>query len=327
MPEAYRMNEYVLTGEGDPRELLDGMYFWTWNTQEVLDMILWMREYNASGQGIMQFTGFDMQFPTVAMEEVRSFVEQYEPAYLAQFNNAYKVVKDVYEAQRGQEASADRLEAWQDEAQAVLEHLTNNQTSYIAADKSELAWAVQNARIVLQGAQQRLLNATPFDYPSRDESMAANVEWILDQNPEAKVVLWAHNAHVKESNQWQKVMGEYLSEKLGDDYFSIGFAFYKGGFQARPRSGEAPRVHFAEAAPAESIEGAFHALGLPFFALDLRGVRQDERALWLVKPQNARMIIGAVAFESQLSFSRKQLLYDYDALIFVDQMTPTHLLR
>ena len=32
MPEAYRINEYVLTGEGDPKELLRGLYFWMWDT-------------------------------------------------------------------------------------------------------------------------------------------------------------------------------------------------------------------------------------------------------------------------------------------------------
>jgi erythromycin esterase len=60
MPEAYRVNEYVLTGKGDPKELLRGMYSWTWDTQEVLDMILWMRRFNESGKGRVQFLGFDM---------------------------------------------------------------------------------------------------------------------------------------------------------------------------------------------------------------------------------------------------------------------------
>src|SRR6476620_3758937 len=46
MPEAYRLNDYVLNGVGDPAKLLRGMYFWTWNTEEVLDMIRWMRELN-----------------------------------------------------------------------------------------------------------------------------------------------------------------------------------------------------------------------------------------------------------------------------------------
>jgi erythromycin esterase len=63
MPEAYRLNKFVLAGEGDPKQLLKGMYFWTWNTEEVLDMILWMREFNKSGKGRIEFTGFDMQTP------------------------------------------------------------------------------------------------------------------------------------------------------------------------------------------------------------------------------------------------------------------------
>lgn len=57
MPEAYRLNDYVLHGTGDPAELLRGLYFWTWNTEEVLDLIRWMREFNASGRGRLQFTG------------------------------------------------------------------------------------------------------------------------------------------------------------------------------------------------------------------------------------------------------------------------------
>lgn len=65
MPEARRVNAYVLRGEGDPRQALAGMYFWTWNTQEVLDMIEWMREYNASGARRIEFWGFDMQTPGV----------------------------------------------------------------------------------------------------------------------------------------------------------------------------------------------------------------------------------------------------------------------
>jgi erythromycin esterase-like protein len=50
MPEAYRLNDYVLNGKGNAAELLKGMYFWTWNTKEVLEMIEWMRASNESGK-------------------------------------------------------------------------------------------------------------------------------------------------------------------------------------------------------------------------------------------------------------------------------------
>jgi erythromycin esterase len=74
MPESYRVNDFVLTGEGDPARLLKGMYFWTWNTEEVLDMILWIREFNQSGTGRLEFTGFDMQTPTAAEAIASRFV-------------------------------------------------------------------------------------------------------------------------------------------------------------------------------------------------------------------------------------------------------------
>src|SRR5438046_7427383 len=83
MPEAYRLNDYVLNGTGDPAELLRGMYFWTWNTEEVLDMIRWMRAFNASGRGRVQFTGFDMQTHTVALDIVQQFLRRYDTSYVA----------------------------------------------------------------------------------------------------------------------------------------------------------------------------------------------------------------------------------------------------
>ncbi len=95
MPEAYRLNDYVLHGKGDPKALLKGMYFWTWDTEEVLAMIEWMRAFNRSGKGRIEFTGFDMQTPTVAMEIVRQYVAQHDNAYLASLNGVWDQVRKV----------------------------------------------------------------------------------------------------------------------------------------------------------------------------------------------------------------------------------------
>jgi len=89
MPESYKMNDYVLNGIGDPEQILKGMYFWTWNTQEVLDMVNWMREFNQSGKGRIQFTGFDMQYSQVAAPIVQSFINNAEPSYAGQVSNIY----------------------------------------------------------------------------------------------------------------------------------------------------------------------------------------------------------------------------------------------
>lgn len=103
MPEAYRLNEYVLQGTGDPKQLLKGMYFWTWNTQEVLELIEWMRQFNQSGKGHIEFTGFDMQFPTVPLDIVRKFVAARDGSYFTTLEPLYQQISRM--TKRNEEGS------------------------------------------------------------------------------------------------------------------------------------------------------------------------------------------------------------------------------
>lgn len=101
MPEAHAMNQYVLNGQGDPKQFLKGMYFWTWNTQEVLDMVQWMHDFNQSGQGRIEFTGFDMQTPDVAETTVENFVARADPGYSGRVASTYEQVKQAATAAFG----------------------------------------------------------------------------------------------------------------------------------------------------------------------------------------------------------------------------------
>ena len=106
MPEAYRLNDFVLNGKGDPKQLLKGMYFWTWDTEEVLDMILWMREFNRSGKGRVEFTGFDMQTPDVAMDAVKSFASLHDRAYATALDSIYQGVAQTKNMEQSRPAIA-----------------------------------------------------------------------------------------------------------------------------------------------------------------------------------------------------------------------------
>ena len=63
-----RSDRYALTGDGDPARALAGLYFWTWNTEEVMDLLEWMRAWNADDSHVrkVHFYGVDMQSPTRA---------------------------------------------------------------------------------------------------------------------------------------------------------------------------------------------------------------------------------------------------------------------
>src|SRR6185369_8688775 len=124
------------------------MYFWTWDTREVLDLIEWMRAYNASGAGRMEFWGFDLQTPDVAVDSVRAFVTRVEPAFLPALDSAYQGVRTVIQDRKqGWTMTPAAAGPWYDGAHKVRQYLEANQRRYAAADKDtmEVAWAVQYA--------------------------------------------------------------------------------------------------------------------------------------------------------------------------------------
>lgn len=297
MPEAYRLNDYVLDGKGDPKQLLKGMYFWTWDTKEVLEMIEWMREFNRSGKGRIEFTGFDMQTPTVAAQIVSDFASKNDPDYLPLAQQAVPVLND---AGRNQ---------WLE----ILGHLKSSKPAYLARGASawDVEWATQNARVVLQSLQMKSREIT------RDHAMAENVEWILDQSPEAKVVLWAHNGHVATR---AGMMGSELRRVYGNQMVVFGFAFDQGSFRAiEPNRGL--RNFTVASAPAGSLDATLAVSGIPIFALDLRHVPADASvAAWLKEPHGTRSI-GAVYSESWNYFDDISPQANFDAILFVNHTT------
>lgn len=314
MPEAYRLNEYVLTGKGDPAALLEGMYFWTWDTQEVLDMIEWMRAYNASGRGPVQFTGFDMQFPNVAAENVQTFLEKVDPGYWQEIKNLYARV-----GQLDSNTTSETSIRLRKPLEEVVTHFETNAPRYRKSEPaSEVAWAVQNARIVAQ-AVGVITGGTRY----RDQAMAENVGWILAQNPGAKAVLWAHNGHVQQREGW---MGYDLSERYGDAYLAVGFSMNRGTYTAVKPGEGVTTDNTAGAASRRTVDGFLNAVGLPRFILDVRQAASSPAATWLAEERLFRSI-GAVAVEDVSAFAPAVIDQDYDLLVFIAETTASTPLR
>lgn len=307
MPEAQKINEYVLTGQGDPAALLRGLRFWTWNTQEVLDMILWMRAFNASGRGPVQFTGFDMQSIQLAVPNARAFLVKADPTYVPAANAAFA---RVAAAQRRGAATAEDVAA----ARGVIDHMTARREAYLQGySREEVDWAIQNARIVVQKAEELA------EITGRDESMAKNVEWLVDQAPAgSKFVLWAHNGHVNRKPGW---MGHYLDQRFGDDMYVLGFAFREGSYNAFGPLGLSSNLE--PPPPLGSLETLLQTAGLPRFILDLRNLEDDAPMIWLQKPRPLRSI---GAFAQRCSFGANSAIEEYDGLIWIETSTPSRLL-
>jgi len=314
MPEAYQMNNYVVNGVGDPQQLLTGMYFWTWNTQEVLDMVTWMRQFNLSGQGRIEFLGFDMQYAAVAMSNVTAFVSRVDPQTMATVANYYQAMLPVPNEESGL-ATPAQISAAANAAQAVVQLLQSKRDTYVLQQPAaDVDWAIQNANIVYQALQDQQSGVT-----YRDQQMAANVEWIASQNPGARIVLWAHDAHIEKSSG---TMGGALAQYFGSGYVALGSFFNAGVCNAVNSTSLGPNVA-VESFPG-SMEYVFHQTRIPRQILNLHLAQPtDPASSWLFGTFWDRMI-GALA-EPGFSLD-SALTEEFDAIVFFDQTTPSTLL-
>jgi erythromycin esterase len=313
--EALAVNEYIHHGTGDPREALAGLYFWTWNTEEVLELIEWMRRYNADPQHRrkLSFYGFDMQYGGVAAAKLLEYFQAVDPDHAASVGpRLTEMQREAYLKEQATELA--------DDIAGFEARLDDRRAAYVK--KSGLrAWqlARQHARVLAQ--QRRVHVSSTGGFEERDQAMAANIQWILDVEPRGtRVVAWAHNGHVSRSGfSGVKSMGVHLSDSLGKDYVVFGFAFNRGGFQARSGTRHALTAIEVGPAPPDTIGATFARAGCSICVLDLRRLSKPAAA-WLGQPRRMREI-GALYVSEAAMLTTVELPERYDALIFVDQTT------
>jgi erythromycin esterase len=318
MPEADRINQYILEGRGDPQRLIKEMQFWTWDTQEVLDMIEWMRTYNASGHGRIEFTGFDMQFPAAAMEAVLAFLARHDPALAEQAQAVYADLStgffDRFRPTTSDPELHHRWTATMISAHDLVTRLESRQSSYLQHQPpTDVARIIQYARLAAQAAG---IGISAPQY--RDRCLADNVGWLAQQHPAATLVLWAHNIHVMRT---PSRMGGMLAAQFGDAYCPVGFTFYAGSYVA-VRADEGPVVNTAAPALASSSEARLYQSGHRGLIIDLQRAATQQWTRWLLEKRPTRNI-GAFAVDGHDAYALACLPDLYAALIFIARSTPS----
>jgi erythromycin esterase len=326
-PESNLVNDYIRTGQGDPAALLAGLYFWTWNTQAVLDMIVWMRENQVN------FHGFDMQFPKMALENVETYVERIDPTNLELYRLLYQNFKPYAEDMSAYNNLTPLTQnSIRDQLQTAYDMIADREALYIGrSSEKEYAYALQSARVVLQG--ENMFAARSPGSILRDMYMAENTEWILEQEgPDAKIVLWAHNYHVSDDPTNHITMGSYLRDTFGDDMVVLGFNFFKGSFNAvgydQWEGYTGLKKHSVVKPPKDAYSYHFRGADMPRFFLDMRTIDFDSTATdWIPGPRRFRLI-GAVydPKNPEWYFDNAELPKEYDVMIYFENTTPSILL-
>ena len=327
-PESLAINDYVLNGTGDATEALDSLYFWTGNTDEVLDMIRWMRKYNQDPKHTnkVKFFGFDMQVAHVAVRNAERYLEKVDPG---EAKVASTVLAPLSDADRERESASKSRYFWQktgEMIESLLRWLELRKKVYVEASSlKEWTLARHNLEIVRQAVEMHSVDRSG-NFSPRDQAMAANVEWILDQEgPESKIMLWAHNGHVSTAPLGDgESMGTVLRKTYGEKMLVCGFSFDQGSFQALQR-GKGLRQFTVGPAMPGSLDAALAAAGISLFAVDLRAAPSSGAvAEWLNTPQPMRSIGAIYSDSAPEAYFGLVSPHSFDVILFVKYTTAAH---
>lgn len=310
MPESYKINDYVFEGKGYVKSLIEGMHFWTWRTEEVLQMVEWMKVQNKTNKNI-HFTGFDMQ---IIDESINILATTFENQ--AHLINEINTLKLTLTAVNGTEKTFESqiLAKYDKEVTSKIFSTLKAAIQSESNPKLDKEWLLRNLRIL----EQFIVNNETFY--SRDKFMAENIEWIYNQNPHSKIAVWAHNGHIKKTDD---SMGAYLAQSFNEDYIAVGFTFNEGQYTALGRKGL--DTYPAQRSYPGTFEYIFNALEEPIFLLDLRKIRSDDSndGLWFKKMLEFRNV-GAVKVLNE--FQPTNIFEDFDMLVFINESTNSKLL-
>jgi prolyl oligopeptidase len=336
LSESRRVNEFVLGGTGDARELARDNLTWGFGDYaENVELLRWLRQYNAHSPlrkvrfyGIDLSGGSDADFTTarVSLEDALAYLERFAPdlsrrkrADLDGFLNRFTRQKYLALAPAEKPELSNAIDR-------LIGLFGSERARLIAASSSdEFAWAERNAIVARQ--TEELFRLWPADTPAegvsaeferaaaaRDAAMADNVQWALRREGDGgRILVFAHNAHVMNGELrggvWSvyrkppPAMGQHLRAALGKDLVIIGTASTANG-RGLPQDTNRG-----------TVENALRSVSRPPFLLDLRSATDmASSSPWFTQLQSMR-----ANFTTQMLISPQSA---FDALILLEPLTP-----
>ncbi|MBB4824793.1 erythromycin esterase [Sporosarcina luteola] len=328
-----KLNEYIQTGKGNPREFLSLLY----PADEIIAMIDWMKDYNAdpSNEKKIQFIGLDLKaLDPGVFNKVIDYVKQHRPAMLSEVEESYKGLPAMTGSlQEYMKLSPEEKERFKANAEKVV-RLLNDKTKLASTeiDLTELIWVRATAKTIEEFTTMMI----PSDYPSllklHEQYLADHAMWAKEELG-GKTIVWAHNLHVAkgiiDDNLYPFSSGQFLKERLGDQYVVVGSTTMEGKFTLYSSEDEySPTKENKitnEPIPQDETSSNYMLgnVAHEMFLLDNR--KLNGQAKHWVKEKRPLLSLGGQLLAEVPVYFETSLLEQFDIIFHIRNTSPSHI--
>ena len=323
--EGVIINDYINGCSGMTiDEVMDHISFPIYRTEDIRNLIEWMKEYNRSHEGRLSFYGFDLQNPDVDLNLILGFMKDNGIGEDLDLGGAF-----------GSYLSGDvsfRDESL-NEGFALLENLksvleTNREAYHDLYNYERMLGCIDNvlrARELAAGYDGE--NGMVEGGLLRDRMMARRVIEISSGLMDSRMMITGHNGHIGYAGNYTKTMGSFLRDELGDSYFAIGTDYFITDCSMPDSSGRRSDHRF--------VSGdilAYQAKDLGTYYLDFSSVGRDTEVYRYISEPiytgslgEGYSILNTILQDTVRLYCEPDYLYD--AMILIYRCTPLRLLE
>ena len=231
---ALKVDQYINGGDGTAEEAVAEIGFAIYRTQEMADLVEWMRSYNesVSSEKALHFYGMDVQRFDNNKEYLFSVLNQTCPELSAEYSKSLAQLTD----ENRNSLDKTTLNSAKESVSELIDKLDAVETDITSRlGQSAFDFARECAKTIYAYCEVQLsdnYNAT------RDQYMYEKVEWFLQHGDNTVLFINGHNGHIgKTSVAGYTCLGKLLSEDLDNGYYSIGTDAQKTQFNSQTDNG------------------------------------------------------------------------------------------
>lgn len=332
MEESYQaeagINEWIGGGKGDIKTIAKNFTVGFYYTQEIVNLLKWMRDFNLDKpiEEQIRFYGMDIQNGEKINFEIREFISKNKI-------NVDENLLSIADSCANKKIAFNNVDDWwKIQLQKLVKLKQTLQDSKIEGKEYLSVLRSLNYLINYTEYASLIMDKYPRSTEFRDKSMFKNVKYIVEnESKNGKAFIWAHNEHINKKEMYYTGsniinLGRHLKDYYSDKYYSVGFDFGTGkinGYVTDKKKGNHWKTYHIEKPFRKTYANTLMSVDKDIYFVDLENALNNEPTNFFSEKSN-HLVIGGGGYQPKPLHKilvSKIYTETYDGLIFVKSIS------